>query len=256
MKKLICLLLSWPMLTFGQNVAEQTEVDSAAIYMIQAQDQMQQGNQEAALKSYKRAAELQPENDNAYIGLFRISMGSGQGEEGMKVIDQWIEHNPNSTQAWLYKGFLEAQMQRPEEALKAFDKLIELQPEEESNYVGRGQMLYELGRYEEAIEAFDKSASIDPTRADVKGMKASSLAKLGKYNEALVMMNNILEHSPDDVTSIYNRACIYSLQGDKDNALADLKRAIKLNPSAKEHAREDEDFLSLWEDEDFITMTK
>lgn len=256
MKKLICLLLSWPMLSIGQHVAGQPEADSAAIYMIQAEDQMQQGNQAEALKSYQRAAELQPENDNAFIGWFRISMGSGQGEEGMKVIDQWIGHNPNSTQAWLYKGFLEAHMQRPEEALKAFDRLIELQPEEESNYVGRGQMLYELGRYEEAIAAFDRSASIDPTRKDVVAMKAAALAKSGKYDEALSSLNKLLEESPKDVMCIYNRACIYSLQGDKDHALTDLKKAINLDASVKDHARKDEDFLSLWEDEDFIRLTK
>lgn len=256
MKKLICLLIAWPILSYGQDTAVQPNVDSANFYMIQAQNQMQQGKPEEALKGFRRAAELQPENAEAYIGWFRVCMGTEQVEEGSKAIDSWIEHNPTDTQAWLYKGFLEAALKQPEEALKAFDTLIRLQPEEASNYVGRGQMLYDLERYEEALEAFDKSLSMDSTRNDVTGMKSSALARLERYDEALSTINKALDHSPGDIGNIYNRACIYSLKGDKQKALEDLKKAISLDASIKEYARTDKDFERFYNDEDFINLTK
>ena len=37
----------------------------------------------------------------------------------------------------------------------------------------------------------------------------------------------------------------------KNEALIDLKRAVKLNPKYKEMARSDKDFEKLWEDRDF-----
>jgi hypothetical protein len=46
------------------------------------------------------------------------------------------------------------------------------------------------------------------------------------------------------------------LKGDKVNALADLRKAVEINPRLKQHARTDEDFKSLWEDEEFKTITK
>lgn len=55
---------------------------------------------------------------------------------------------------------------------------------------------------------------------------------------------------------MYNRACIYSLKGKKANTIADLERAIGMEPSFREYARTDEDFKSLYDDEDFKKLTK
>lgn len=255
MKKSILFLFVWPALFFGQRAYSQAIADSADYYLNGAQLYLQQENMAEAQKYFIKAAELQPVNDAAYIGWFRVSMETGQVEEGLKAINSWVEHNPGNSQAWLYKGFLEAEMNHPEEALKAFDKLIELQPDEAGNYVGRGQMLYSLDRYEEALEAFDKSLTMDPSRNDVRGMKAAALSGLGRFDEAFSILNAILEKTPDDPVSLYNRACLFSLKGDRANAIADLKRAIELEPSFKNSAVEDKDFKDLYDDEEFIRLT-
>ena len=274
MKKLISSMIILPAMIFCQNVTAQSvegeenpgktediesyaNSDSAKAFLDSAQHLMQLGKMDEALNLCKKATEIQPENnDEAYIAWFRLCIGTEKTDEAMQVIDAWIEHNPENTQAWLYKGFAEAHLNHPEKALEAFDMLIKLQPEEGSNYVGRGQMLYALERYEEAIEAFDRSASMDSSRTDVMGMKTAALAKLGRFDEALVLINKTLEQNPDDISGIYNRACLYSIKGDKVNALADLRRAIEIEPSMKEYARNDEDFKSLYENEDFIKLTK
>ena len=256
MKKLIFFLISWPFLSFSQQAIVQENNDSATLYLYQAKSEMQQGKPKEALSNFQKAAALQPNNSEAYIGWFQIGMETDQVEEGSKAINSWIEHNPTDTLAWLYKGFLEAHLNRPEEALKAFDTLIRLQPEKESNYVGRGQMLYELERYDEALEAFNKSISMDPSRNDVRGMKSAALSKLGRFDEAFSILNEVLETTPDDPVSLYNRACLYSLTGYKENALLELKKAIDLEASFKESARTDEDFKDFFADEDFINLTK
>jgi len=86
-------------------------------------------------------------------------------------------------------------------------------------------------------------------------MKAGDLAKLGQYDEAMVSAKKGIELMPGHPVGIYNRACIYSLKGDKDNALTDLKKAIDTMPQLKQHARSDEDFKSLWDDEEFKKIT-
>jgi Flp pilus assembly protein TadD len=112
-----------------------------------------------------------------------------------------------------------------------------------------------MKKYEEAFNAFDKATSLDPKRADVWGMKAGALAGSGKFDDAISAANKGLELAPNNPTFIYNRACIFSLKGDKTSALADLKKAISINPSFKEYARKDEDFKSLWDDEDFKNLS-
>jgi tetratricopeptide (TPR) repeat protein len=259
---LLCLNNNVQSVTGQENPGEITQTerfsnaDSAKTYLDSAKYFIRQEKISDAVRSYKKAAQIQPDLNEAYVGWFSLSAEMEDIEEGMMALNQWIKHNPENTQAWLYKAFAEAHLEHPEESLKAFDRLIELQPEEAGNYVGRGQMLYVLERYEEAIEAFDKSASLDSSRTDVIGMKTAAMARLGRFEEALVLINKILEQNPDDITGIYNRACLYSINGDKVNALADLRRAIELEPFTKEYARTDEDFKNLYEDEEFIELTK
>ncbi len=87
-------------------------------------------------------------------------------------------------------------------------------------------------------------------------MKASVQAKMGKLDEAIGSMTKGIEIVPNYPVSFYNRACYYCLKGDKANALADLEKAISMNPNYKESAVKDEDFKTLYEDEDFKKLTK
>jgi len=231
--------------------------DSVKTYLDSAAFFIRQEKGEEALKYYRKAAGLQRNNAEAYVGWINTSMQSGQTEEGMKAIDHWIKFNPENTRAWLYKAFLEAHMKHFETSLFAFEMLIKLQPEESGNWVGRGQMLMELKRYEEALDSFEKGSSMDSSgRTDVIGMKAAALSGLKRYDEALILINKLLVDFPAEASLIYNRACIFCLKGDKDNALNDLRRAIERDTSLKQYSKTDEDFKTLRNDDEFKKLTE
>lgn len=75
--------------------------------------------------------------------------------------------------------------------------------------------------------------------------------KVGRHDEALKAVDKAIELKPDYADARYNRACVYSMKGEKEKAFSDLKRAIGLDKSYKEKAKKDEDFKNLWEDKDF-----
>jgi len=76
-----------------------------------------------------------------------------------------------------------------------------------------------------------------------------------RYDEAISVLNKSVEFAPDYAVNIYNRGCVYCLMGDEANALADLRKAISLNPQFKSYAPKDEDFKSLWDNEIFKKLT-
>ena len=49
----------------------------------------------------------------------------------------------------------------------------------------------------------------------------------------------------------FNRGCAYAKMGNKVEALKNLAEAIRLDAEHKEMAKKDDDFKSLWDDEDF-----
>ena len=257
MKKLFYLLLILPAIAFSTKVAgtgnafsgvsigsydlislnslPDWQEDSVKADIERAGNLLRQGKSAEASTIYIRLIKNQPHNREAVQGWLMANMKrSPTGEEeAIGTLDSLGRLYPNNTGIIFFKAFLEAEHGHNEEALKGFDKLIKMQPDTAVNYIGKGQVLYEMGKYEEALKAFDKSTTLDPTRFDVWGMKAGALSKMGKFDQAVSAVNKGIELAPDNPVSIYNRACIYCLKGDKANALTDLKKAISMNPSFK-----------------------
>jgi tetratricopeptide (TPR) repeat protein len=265
MKKIIFLMIllltvAFNYKTVAQVTASQDELagrDTLKASLIKAQSLSQQGNAEEASKIYIGLIETYPDNRDAVQGWIISNMSNTQGgpEELSKSLAQLQELYPENTGILFWIAFVEASTGQNEAALKDFNELIKIQPDTALNYIGKGQVLYAMEEYGEAFEAFDKATSLDPARQDVWGMKAAALARMGKFDDAITSINKGLELAPNDPVSMYNRACIYCLKGDKANALADLEKAISINPSFKQQALQDEDFKSLYEDEEFRKLT-
>jgi hypothetical protein len=54
----------------------------------------------------------------------------------------------------------------------------------------------------------------------------------------------------------YNLACLEALEGRRDEALAALRKAIRLRPQLAEWARKDDDFESLREESAFRSLVR
>jgi Flp pilus assembly protein TadD len=266
MKKLIFLIFLLPAILYNQKTEAQVSnsqqetarKDSVKAHLQKAQTLLKQGNAGEASKIYVRIMESEPDNREAVQGWLMANMKrSSTGEEdAIKLLEELSKSYPKNTAIIFFKAFIEAEYGHNEEALKDIDWLIKIQPDDALHYILRGQVLHNMAKYDEAFQAFDRATTLDPTRWDVWGMKASSLAKIGKFDEAIISINKGVELAPDDPVNIYNRACIYCLKGEKANALADLQKAISLNPGFRENARKDEDFKSLYGDEDFKKLTQ
>jgi len=265
MKRLIFLLILILAFTLCQKFEtkaitiqeEQVNGDTVKAELNRAKFFIKQGNTEDASKIYVRLMESCPDNKDVVREWLMANMKrTPTGEEdAIKQLEELGKLAPENTAIVFWKSFIQAEYGHGEEALKGFDKLTSLQPDSAVNWVGKGQVLESMNRHEDAFKAFDVATSLDPERFDVWGMKGGALGKMGKYDEAISTLNKALELSPDYAVNIYNRGCIYCLKGDKVNALTDLKRAISLNPEFKVYAPKDEDFKSLWDDEDFKKLT-
>lgn len=232
--------------------------DTVKADLVKANFLTSQGKTEEASKIFTRIMKIRPHNKEAVQGWLLANMKkSPKGEEdAIKSLEELEKLYPENSGVIFWKSFIEAEYGHNEEALKDCNRLIKIQPDSAINYIGKGQVLYAMERYKEAFKAFDKATSLNPERSDVWGMKGAALARLGRYDEAIASMNRGLKQDPDNPNNIYNRACIYSLKGDKARALADLKTAISLNPEFREYSRKDKDFERLYDDEDFKKLTE
>jgi len=75
--------------------------------------------------------------------------------------------------------------------------------------------------------------------------------RLGDENGAREHLTAFVAANDDQWQGHYNLACLEALTGNRDGAIAELKRAIELEPRAKEYAASDSDFDPLRDDSEF-----
>ena len=69
------------------------------------------------------------------------------------------------------------------------------------------------------------------------------------------ILDDGLATNPGAPTLHYNLACLEAVQGNRDAAIAQLRAAISARPASAEWARDDDDFESLRDDPEFVTLT-
>jgi tetratricopeptide (TPR) repeat protein len=75
--------------------------------------------------------------------------------------------------------------------------------------------------------------------------------RAGDYGKAVRILADALARHPDNANVLYNLACMESLAGRREQALAHLARSIELDPRAREWARADDDLSPIRDDPAF-----
>ena len=114
----------------------------------------------------------------------------------------------------------------------------------------------EMNRHDEALEAYEKALMIDPDFAGAWYNKGLALGELNRTEASIQTFKKVLEIDKSYTGAWYNMACLYSRSNLRAQSLTNLRTAIAYNPSCKETARGDEDFRNLWDDAEFILLTK
>ncbi|MGR3310187.1 MAG: TPR end-of-group domain-containing protein [Candidatus Brocadiales bacterium] len=157
---------------------------------------------------------------------------------------------------YLYRGRDLYSEGKHEEAIKEVDKAIALKPDFAAAWVGKGAVLVGLGKHEESIEYLDKAIELDPQYLPAWCGKGYALTKLKWYDEANKCLDKVTEIAPRDAVAWFIRAICYSIKGEKEKAFSDLKKAIELDASYKEKAKNDEDFKGLWKNKKFKELVE
>lgn len=204
-----------------------------------------------AVPAFQEVLKRNPKNFPALIALGDALYFQDQYEQAVVTFQQALQVNPNHSDTHTNLAVALADLKRYEEAIASYREALRLDPQNATAHAGLGAVLYALKRFEEAISENREAVRLNPNSTAAHTNLGVALAALKRFDEAIVEYQQVLQMRPNHALGYYNLACTYALQGQKQQALDTLKKAFALQPDLTEPAQQDDDLISLREDEQF-----
>jgi TolB-like protein/class 3 adenylate cyclase/Tfp pilus assembly protein PilF len=148
-----------------------------------------------ALKTARKAVELDPFSHRAHWVLANATMQGGDLDQAIAEYDRAIELNPNSARVLVDTAEPLVYLGRAEEAVSRIKTALRLNPYNPDWYLwSLGWAQYYAEQYEDALASLRKMNKV-PNNA--RRILASILVRLGRLEEARAVIKTFLENSPD-----------------------------------------------------------
>ena len=122
-------------------------------------------------------------------------------------------------------------MRRHDVAISEAERAIVLNPNFAEGHVSLGEALHYSGRSEEALAYFDRAMVLNPHFPDVLfHFQALALFQLGKYEKAVGLLKRRLARNPGTDVSRALLAASYGHLGRLDEARAEWREVLRVNP--------------------------
>jgi len=200
----------------------------------------------------QRAVDLDPTLAEAHAARGLVLSCQKRLEDADDELRRAMELDPTLYEApYFYARMLQMQG-RLEEAAAYFDRAAGLR-EDDFQAAGLAHTIYRsLGRPDDmrraatrAIEAAKRAISVNPGDSRALQLGAIALFNVGEAGTSKEWADRALEVDPDEVSTLYNVACLSVLAGDSTRAFDLLERAVELGWSRPEWLRQDPDLAPL-----------
>lgn len=184
-------------------------------------------NWSEAEREFKRAMQLDPNNDGAYSEYGEYLITIGRFDEAIALRKRASDlAGPSSFPVITNLGNTYHFARRYEEAIKHYQRALELNPRLARGHVAMGMAYVQLGKYEEAIAEIKQAISL---RDEIRYIAALgyAYAAAGKRTEARKVIDDLVELSKGKYVRPFFIAGIYAALGEPDQAFAWLEKAYK-----------------------------
>jgi tetratricopeptide (TPR) repeat protein len=219
--------------------------DHPAVLFSRARAYVELGDVDAAIGDLERALELDPDDADAHNRLGVLLEGRGSFAEALEHYERVVALAPDNPVGWRNRGDALRALGRADAAATSYRRAVELDPDEASTRIALAEFLGVSGDYDGARTELERVLAVDPDSADAIALDASVLMAIGDraqaseraadaeaaYSQALAGHDRLVSMFPDDPGVLVARASAHAQLGDVDAAVADLNRALEIDPN-------------------------
>jgi tetratricopeptide (TPR) repeat protein len=207
---------------------------SAEALTLAARALLMQGSISTARLALERSLKLEPQQPDAAKMLAAIYLASGDGERGLLLLEQAARFDPADFRPWYAMGKVHHDLGRLEESAEAYAQALKRSPpasEARESQLGRIRALLDDNRAGDAVADLAKAREQRPDDSEVLALAARQARDLGQLDEATALANLALASDPKNFDALLVRARIRVLSRLPLDALADLEKAVQINPN-------------------------
>jgi tetratricopeptide (TPR) repeat protein len=181
----------------------------------------------------------------AHLGAAQLKLGRFEEAEAQFLQAMGMEGGGQVGLLGFIKSAYEDR-KKPELLVKLLNTANLKWPADSDRYASLGEILSErLHRHDEAVEAYGDAILLSPERSELHTGLGLAYYRGKNFGNALKSFSAAMKADPGDAVARYNKACVLSLMGRRDEALESLADALSLDPRLVETARKDLDFVNI-----------
>jgi tetratricopeptide (TPR) repeat protein len=159
----------------------------------------------------------------------RLSI-QGEYEAALTYFQKAAETNPDDPEAWYGLGSCYVGLDQPEDAIAAYKRPIEKDPDNAVAHFVLAMVYKTTGRYDREIPPLLEVLRIDPGNLRARFELGRAYGALERTGEQIDTYNEILEAHPDHIPTLLDLGAALGSIGRLDEAMAMFTRAGGLDP--------------------------
>ncbi|MCB9741845.1 MAG: tetratricopeptide repeat protein [Alphaproteobacteria bacterium] len=186
-----------------------------------------------------------------YNLAWTLSHGCEDWEAALPLLERCHKMASKDEDVLLVLGLARARLGDIDGAVEAYDALTRVSPDALGPWLNAGQTLKEAGRFAEARPYMARAVELDPDPVHLhvyghvlQGAGEPELAER-VLREAIEGYSKRIRSDKSDADSRFWRAAALARLGDAERALDELAATLRMQPSLRADARDEEDFLPL-----------
>ncbi len=203
------------------------------------------------LEDFKQVAELQPRNADAHYHVGVINLEIDRHRQAQTAFQKVLALKPKYRGVHLHLGEIAEWEQAWKKAIQHYETEVALIQKGETDkiatatYQNLGELYYAHALdYNAAKETLEKALALDDTHVPTLINYGNNLFSMDLLGAAAEQFRRVIQLAPEDLTANYNLALMYEYTEKTEQARAQWKRFLALNPpqqwknEAEEHLRQ------------------
>ena len=197
--------------------------------------------QRKACDSYELAVQLDPNfavawarlsRANAYTSFSYSDATAGRRDTSKRALENAQRLEPNSPEILVALGYYQYHVLNDYGAAKTtFDRVSKILPGNSEVARALGLIARREGQWDQSVAYWEQALALDPRNVQLLMDAAETYAQLRQFPAALKLYDRVLDITPNDLSVMAVKACIYQAQGDLQEAARFLSGINEQTPS-------------------------